>query len=142
MKSSSQNNFQEDTFQEDINEKLHIWELNTTGESDSYLNLNVYHDLNTNDKDCIPVEEVPLHKTGVLLYDGAIRLQGKRFTCSVTEPQRDPFKYFLYLAFGVIKALSSGCLITTMMVLCYLSFCVKRSGTWIVSSQHTSWGIR
>ena len=132
MKSSQQQNFQED-----INKNIDIWKINTTdlGESDSYFNLNLFDDENTNDADCIPVGEVPRYKTGVLLYDGAVYLQGK-----VLLSQCNPSNNFE--AFGVIKALSSGLLIPAMMFLCYLSFCVKRSGTWKVSSQYTSWGIR
>ena len=73
MKSTTQNKFQED------HESIHIWELDTTdfGEPDSYLNLNVFDDGDATTNDCIPVGEIPLHKTGVLLYSGAIRLQGK-----------------------------------------------------------------
>ena len=73
MKSTTQKNFQED------HESIHIWELDTTysGEPDSYLNLNVFDDGDATTNDCIPVGEIPLHKTGVLLYSGAIRLQGK-----------------------------------------------------------------
>ena len=73
MKSTKQENFQEN------HESIHIWKLNTAylGEPDLYLNLNVFNDSDANTNDCIPVGEIPLHKTGVLLYSGAIRLQGK-----------------------------------------------------------------
>ena len=73
MKSTTQKNFQED------HESIHIWELDTTYfvEPDLYLNLNVFNDSDAITNDCIPVEEIPLRKNGVLLYNGAIRLQGK-----------------------------------------------------------------
>lgn len=77
MESSTQEEFQK-TFDE--NHKLHIWKLDTSfieGSTNSYLNLNVFDDQNTINNDCIPVGDVPVHQTGVLLYDGTILLRGK-----------------------------------------------------------------
>ena len=73
MKSTTQKNFQED------HKSIHIWELDTTdfGEPDSYLNLNVFDDGDATTNDCIPVDEIPFRNNGVLLYNGAILLQGK-----------------------------------------------------------------
>ena len=75
MESSTQ-----EEFQSAKNTKLHIWKLDTASieeSTDSYLNLNVFYDPETINNDCIPVGDVPMHQTGVLLYDGTILLRGK-----------------------------------------------------------------
>ena len=86
MESSTQ-----EEFQNDKSTKLHIWKLDTSfieTSSDSYLNLNVFDDQNTIDADCIPVGEVPVRKTGVLLYNGTSLLRGKVFMCSRQSVQK------------------------------------------------------
>ena len=73
MESSTQEEFQSD-------KTVHIWKLDTSfieKSTDSYLNLNVFYDPETINNDCIPVGDVPMHQTGVLLYDGTILLRGK-----------------------------------------------------------------